>query len=84
MLLPCLTLHLLVSISNTDHPAPAFVNSTLCPLTRPTVPSESVWLSTVLPYLERTYKLLLGSEDAKWIFESVFTALEEKTAAKAA
>jgi hypothetical protein len=37
-----------------------------------------------LPYSERACEPLLGSDDGKWIFESLFAALENKTAAKAA
>ncbi len=31
--------------------------------------------------LERTGEPLLGSDDGKWIFESIFTALKNKTVA---
>jgi len=37
-----------------------------------------------MPHPERACKLLLGSDDSKWIFESIFAALEKRTAAKAA
>ena len=38
----------------------------------------------LMPHPERACELLLGSDDGKWIFESIFTSLETKTAANAA
>jgi phosphoribosylformylglycinamidine synthase len=38
----------------------------------------------LMPHPERASEELLGSADGKWIFESIFAALEKKTAAKAA
>jgi phosphoribosylformylglycinamidine synthase len=35
----------------------------------------------LMPHPERACEPLLGSDDGKWIFESVFAALEKKTAA---
>jgi phosphoribosylformylglycinamidine (FGAM) synthase-like amidotransferase family enzyme len=37
-----------------------------------------------MPHPERASEPALGSDDGKCIFESIFTALEKKTAAKAA
>src|SRR5208283_3636490 len=37
----------------------------------------------LMPHPERASELALGSDDGKWIFESIFAALEKKTAAKA-
>jgi phosphoribosylformylglycinamidine synthase I len=38
----------------------------------------------LMPHPERASEPLLGSDDGKWIFESIFAALESKVAAKAA
>ena len=38
----------------------------------------------LMPHPERACEPLLGSDDGKWIFESIFTALETRVAAKAA
>jgi phosphoribosylformylglycinamidine (FGAM) synthase-like amidotransferase family enzyme len=38
----------------------------------------------VMPHPERANEPALGSDDGKWIFESIFAALEKQTAAKAA
>jgi hypothetical protein len=38
----------------------------------------------LMPHPERASEPLLGSDDGKWIFESIFAALQNKTAAKAA
>ena len=38
----------------------------------------------LMPHPERACEPLLGSDDGKWIFESIFAALEKKSAAKAA
>jgi phosphoribosylformylglycinamidine (FGAM) synthase-like amidotransferase family enzyme len=38
----------------------------------------------LMPHPERACEPLLGSDDGKWIFASIFAALEKKTAAKAA
>ena len=38
----------------------------------------------LMPHPERACELSLGSDDGKWIFESLFAALEKKSAAKAA
>jgi phosphoribosylformylglycinamidine synthase len=38
----------------------------------------------LMPHPERACELALGSDDGKWIFESLFAALQNKTAAKAA
>lgn len=37
-----------------------------------------------MPHPERASELALGSDDGKWIFESIFAALKSKTIAKAA
>ena len=37
-----------------------------------------------MQHLERTCEPLLGSENGKWIFESIFAALKNKTVAAAA
>ena len=38
----------------------------------------------LMPHPERASETILGSDDGKWIFESIFAALEKKTVAKAA
>jgi phosphoribosylformylglycinamidine synthase len=38
----------------------------------------------LMPHPERASELALGSDDGKWIFESIFAALAGKLAAKAA
>ncbi|MFZ0829108.1 MAG: phosphoribosylformylglycinamidine synthase subunit PurQ [Verrucomicrobiia bacterium] len=38
----------------------------------------------LMPHPERACELALGSDDGKWIFESIFAALKNKTVAKAA
>ena len=38
----------------------------------------------LMPHPERACEMLLGSDDGKWIFESLFAALQNRTAAKAA
>ena len=38
----------------------------------------------LMPHPERACEPLLGSDDGKWIFESIFAALQNKTAAQAA
>ena len=38
----------------------------------------------LMPHPERACEPLLASDDGKWIFESIFAALEKKTVAKAA
>ena len=38
----------------------------------------------LMPHPERASEPVLGSDDGKWIFESIFAALQNKTAAKAA
>jgi hypothetical protein len=75
---------LLVSHSNIDHPAPAFVNSTLYPLTGPTVAWAAVRELNALLRPEHDCEPLLASDDGKWIFESIFAALKNKTVARAA
>jgi phosphoribosylformylglycinamidine (FGAM) synthase-like amidotransferase family enzyme len=37
-----------------------------------------------MPHLERACEPLLGSNDGRWIFESIFVALKNKTIAQAA
>ena len=37
-----------------------------------------------MPHLERACEPPLGSDDGKWIFESIFAALKNKNVAKAA
>ena len=37
-----------------------------------------------MPRPQRAIEPVLGSDDGKWIFESIFAALEKKTGAKAA
>ncbi len=38
----------------------------------------------LIPHPERACEPLLGSDDGKWIFESIFAALKNKTVAVAA
>jgi len=38
----------------------------------------------LMPHLERACEPLLGSDDGKWIFESIFAALKNKSVARAA
>jgi phosphoribosylformylglycinamidine synthase len=38
----------------------------------------------LMPHPERASEPLLGSDDGKWIFESIFAALQNKTVTKAA
>jgi phosphoribosylformylglycinamidine synthase len=38
----------------------------------------------LMPHPERACEPLLGSDDGKWISESIFAALQNKTAAQAA
>ena len=38
----------------------------------------------LMPYPERACEPLLGSDDGKWIFESIFAALKNKTVAAVA
>jgi phosphoribosylformylglycinamidine synthase len=38
----------------------------------------------LMPHPERASELALGSDDAKWFFESIFAALEKKTASASA
>jgi phosphoribosylformylglycinamidine (FGAM) synthase-like amidotransferase family enzyme len=40
--------------------------------------------TNLMPHPERACEPLLGSDDGKWIFESIFAALKNKTAAQAA
>ena len=37
-----------------------------------------------MPHPERACELALGSDDGKWIFESLFAALQNKAVARAA
>ena len=37
-----------------------------------------------MPHPERACEPVLGSDDGKWIFESIFAKLKKKSAAKAA
>ncbi|MGD0350911.1 MAG: phosphoribosylformylglycinamidine synthase subunit PurQ [Verrucomicrobiota bacterium] len=46
--------------------------------------NESRNVAGLMPHPERASESLLGSDDGKWIFESIFGALEKKTAAKVA
>lgn len=41
-------------------------------------------LAGLMPHPERACKPLLGRNDGKWIFESLFAALKNKTVAAAA
>jgi phosphoribosylformylglycinamidine (FGAM) synthase-like amidotransferase family enzyme len=41
-------------------------------------------LAGLMPHPERASEPALGSDDGKWIFESIFAALKSKTIAKAA
>lgn len=52
-------------------------------MTEPTITPELVAKCNLAMYLERACGPLLGSED-KWIFESIFAALKNKTVAQAA
>jgi phosphoribosylformylglycinamidine (FGAM) synthase-like amidotransferase family enzyme len=38
----------------------------------------------LMPHPERACEPLLGSDDGKWIFESIFATLKNKTVAQAA
>jgi phosphoribosylformylglycinamidine synthase len=38
----------------------------------------------LMPHPERASESLLGSDDGRWIFESMIAALQNRTAAKAA
>jgi len=38
----------------------------------------------LMPHSERACEPLLGSDDGKWIFETIFAALKNKTVAQAA
>jgi phosphoribosylformylglycinamidine synthase len=38
----------------------------------------------LMPHPERACESLLGSDDGKWIFESIFAALKNKTVAASA
>jgi len=60
------------------------VNSTLCPLTQPTIAIELAGEPVVVPHPERACEPPLGSDDGKWIFESIFAALKNKTVTAAA
>ena len=60
----------------------AFWNSTLYPMTEPTITPEFV--QKAQPHLEHACEPLLGSDDGKGIFESIFTALKNKTVAPTA
>jgi len=46
--------------------------------------SESRNVAGLMPHPERASESILGSDDGKWIFASIFAALENKTVAKAA
>ena len=46
--------------------------------------NEARNVAGLMPHPERACEPLLGSDDGKWIFESIFAALKNKTAAKAA
>jgi len=41
-------------------------------------------LAGLMPHPERASESMLGSADGKWIFESIFAALQNKPVAKAA
>jgi len=41
-------------------------------------------VASLMPDSERACEPLLGSDDGKWIFESLFAALKNKTVAQAA
>jgi len=73
---------LLVSSFSTGHPASAFVNTTFHSLTLSAVAPESVRVH--LPHRERACQRLLGGDGGKWIFESIFAALKNKTVAQVA
>ena len=64
-------------------------------LTEATNPNGSLWniagicnerrnVAGLMPHPERACEPLLGSDDGKWIFESIFAALKNKTVAQAA
>ena len=46
------------------------------------VPCRNV--ASLMPHPERACEPLPGSDDGKWIFESIFAALKNKTVAQAA
>jgi hypothetical protein len=75
---------LLVSSFNTGHPASAFVKATFRPLARSSIAPKSVGVHNTLPHRERACEPLPGGDDGKWVFESIFAALKNKTVAVAA
>ena len=40
--------------------------------------------TNLMPHPERASEPALGSDNGKWVFESIFVALEKRAAAKAA
>jgi len=46
--------------------------------------SERRNVAGLMPHPERACEPLLGSDDGKWIFESIFATLKNKTVAQAA
>jgi phosphoribosylformylglycinamidine synthase len=58
-------------------------------MTKPTIEErqrrhERRNVAGLMPHPERACEPLLGSDDGKWIFESIFAALKNKTVAQAA
>ena len=45
--------------------------------------NETHKVAGLMPHPERACELVLGSDDGKWLFKSIFAVLENKTAAKA-
>jgi phosphoribosylformylglycinamidine (FGAM) synthase-like amidotransferase family enzyme len=53
-------------------------------MTEPTITPELPAPRGLLPHPERACEPLPGSHDGKWIFESIFAALKNKTVAATA
>lgn len=57
------------------------IDMRIIPPKHPVLPAN---VSGLMPHPERACEPLLGSDDGKWIFESIFAALKNKTVAAAA
>ena len=66
-----------------QNPAPCSrpVESEIHPMTEPTITPELPAKRSLMPHPERACEPLLGSDDGKWIFESIFTALKKTNVA---
>ena len=53
-------------------------------MTEPAITPELVAKQGLVTHPERTCETLLGSDEGKWIFESIFAALKNRTVAAAA